>query len=41
MGHCGHRITGELKSKTTKAGPREYLYYRCSQYNKPDTPARG
>jgi len=37
-GHCGHRITGELKVKQTKAGPREYLYYRCSQYNKPDHP---
>ncbi len=33
-GHCGHQITGELKIKKTKNGPREYLYYRCTQNNK-------
>ena len=37
-GHCGHKITGELKVKRTKAGPKEYLYYRCTKYNKPDHP---
>lgn len=29
-GHCGHFICGELKTKTTKSGPKDYLYYRCS-----------
>lgn len=37
-GHCGHQITGELKIKKTKTGPREYLYYRCTKYNKPGHP---
>ena len=37
-GHCGHQITGELKVKMTKAGPREYLYYRCTKYNQPGHP---
>lgn len=37
-GHCGHQITGELKVKKTKNGPREYLYYRCTKYNQPDHP---
>ena len=37
-GHCGHQITGELKIKKTKSGPREYLYYRCTKYNKPGHP---
>lgn len=32
-GHCGHQITGELKIKKTKAGPKEYLYYRCTRYS--------
>ena len=32
-GCCGSTITGELKTKKTKAGEREYLYYRCSRYN--------
>ena len=37
-GHCGHKITGEWKIKQTKCGPRDYLYYRCTKYNKPDHP---
>ena len=32
-GHCGHPITGERKSKQTKSGETEYVYYRCSRYN--------
>lgn len=34
-GHCGHKITGELKTK--KSG-KQYLYYRCTKYNQPDHP---
>ncbi|MGE5611927.1 MAG: zinc ribbon domain-containing protein, partial [Bacillota bacterium] len=37
-GHCGHPITGETKAKQTKAGVKEYVYYRCTQYNKKDHP---
>lgn len=37
-GHCGHFITGELKIKKTKSGPREYLYYRCTRYSRPGHP---
>ena len=37
-GHCGKPITGELKTKKTKSGPREYVYYRCARYNKLDHP---
>ncbi|WP_146415429.1 recombinase family protein [Crateriforma conspicua] len=37
-GYCGHRITGEVKSKQTKAGPKRYIYYRCTYYNKGDHP---
>jgi len=32
-GHCGHPITGEVKVKKAKAGPKEYVYYRCTKYN--------
>ena len=32
-GHCGHPITGERKTKQTKSGETEYVYYRCSLYN--------
>ena len=32
-GHCGHPITGEVKTKKTKAGIQEYVYYRCTRYN--------
>ena len=37
-GHCGHRITGEVKTKQTKAGAKRYIYYRCTYYNKGDHP---
>ena len=33
-GHCGCPITGESKTKKTKSGDREYVYYRCMQYHK-------
>lgn len=31
--HCGHPITGETKTKKTKNGLKEYVYYRCARYN--------
>lgn len=31
--HCGHPVTGERKTKQTKLGPKDYVYYRCSRYN--------
>jgi len=37
-GHCGQPITGELKTKKTQAGEKEYAYYRCSRYNTPGHP---
>ena len=37
-GHCGSPITGERKTKMTKSGEREYMYYRCTQYHKGDHP---
>jgi len=37
-GHCGHPITGELKTKKTKSGERAYTYYRCTYYNVGDHP---
>ena len=37
-GHCGHPITGEVKTKMTKKGPKEHTYYRCCQYNKGNHP---
>lgn len=37
-GHCGGPITGECKRKATKSGEREYIYYRCSNYNRPGHP---
>ena len=36
--HCGHPITGECKTKMTKAGPRSYVYYRCAKYTKAGHP---
>ena len=36
--HCGSPITGERKTKMTKSGEREYMYYRCTQYHKGDHP---
>jgi hypothetical protein len=32
-GHCGRPITGERKTKQTKSGERQYIYYRCTYYN--------
>ncbi len=37
-GHCGHPISGETKSKMTKAGMKQYNYYRCVYYHKGDHP---
>ena len=37
-GHCGSPITGERKTKHTRAGDRDYVYYRCAQYHKPGHP---
>ncbi len=37
-GHCGHPISGETKSKKTKAGMKQYNYYRCVYYNRGDHP---
>ena len=31
-GHCGRPITGERKTKHTKSGPKDYVYYRCARY---------
>ena len=32
-GDCGRPVVVEVKAKQTKAGPREYRYYRCARYN--------
>ena len=37
-GHCGCPVTGEAKTKKTKSGEREYVYYRCTKYHKGDHP---
>lgn len=37
-GHCGHQITGELKTKKTKSGEQSYLYYRCTKYSRQGHP---
>ena len=37
-GHCGHAVTGELKTKATRAGEKTYAYYRCARYSQPDHP---
>lgn len=31
-GHCGRPITGEVKTKSTRAGVRHYTYYHCTKY---------
>jgi len=36
--HCGHPITGERKTKQTKCGERDYVYYRCSKYTRKGHP---
>lgn len=37
-GHCGHQVTGEIKTKKTKTGERFYSYYFCTHYRTPDHP---
>lgn len=37
-GFCGHPITGECKTKQTKLGPKNYIYYRCARYNRKGHP---
>jgi len=37
-GHCDHFVTGECKTKETKSGPKDYVYYRCSKYSRKDHP---
>ena len=37
-GHCGRPITGEAKTKRTKAGEKVYVYYRCCGYTAADHP---
>ncbi|MBL9089921.1 MAG: recombinase family protein [Planctomycetaceae bacterium] len=37
-GHCGRPVTGERKIKSTKKGPKHYVYYRCARYNTPEHP---
>ncbi len=37
-GHCGKPVTGECKTKQTKAGPKDYVYYRCARYTAKDHP---
>jgi hypothetical protein len=36
--HCGGWITGEVKTKQTKSGPRNYTYYRCTKYTRKGHP---
>lgn len=36
--HCGRPVTGEQKLKRTRAGEKEYTYYRCSRYTEADHP---
>ena len=37
-GHCDRPITGEKKTKITKHGPKDYVYYRCCRYTAPSHP---
>ena len=37
-GHCGHPVTGEVKTKKTKSGPKQYVYYRCGKYTRKGHP---
>lgn len=39
-GHCEHPVTGEIKTKKTKAGPKSYIYYRCTRYTKAGHPRK-
>jgi hypothetical protein len=33
-----HPITGELKTKKSRKGAKNYVYYRCASYNTPGHP---
>ena len=37
-GHCGCPITGEIKTKKTRRGPKQYIYYRCTKYTRSGHP---
>lgn len=37
-GFCSRPVTGEEKVKTTKIGPKNYIYYRCACYHKSGHP---
>ena len=37
-GECGHPVTGERKTKQNREGKHEYVYYRCSRYNRAGHP---
>jgi len=37
-GYCGRPVTGEEKEKMTKAGIKNYIYYRCACYHKSGHP---
>ncbi|MGB0768094.1 MAG: recombinase family protein [Phycisphaeraceae bacterium] len=36
--HCGRAVSGERKTKKTKLGPKDYIYYFCTHHKKPDHP---
>jgi hypothetical protein len=36
--YCGRPISGEQKTKKTRRGEREYVYYRCARYNRSGHP---
>ena len=36
--HCGHQVTGEVKTKRTKNGERSYSYYFCTHYRETGHP---
>jgi len=38
-GHCGRAVCGERKTKKTKSGPKDYIYYFCTHHKKPDHPS--
>lgn len=37
-GCCGRPVTGESVTKVTRAGVKEYVYYRCARYTAPGHP---
>ena len=32
-GHCGRPVVVEIKSRNTRKGRKQYVYYRCARYN--------